>query len=55
MSFQFRLPKINDKHVFSEYFDLVISHNSYPKITLPTKLSNENGTLSDNFFCKLTY
>ncbi len=46
--------KINEKHVFSEYFDLLISHSFYPKITLPTRLSNKYGTLIDNFFCKLT-
>ncbi len=26
----------------------------YPKITVPTRLSNNHGTLIDNFFCKLT-
>ncbi len=45
---------MNDKHIFSEYFDLLISHSFYPKITLPTRPSNKHGTLIDNFFCKLT-
>ncbi len=26
----------------------------YPKIALPTRLSNKHGTLIDNFFCKLS-
>ncbi len=30
------------------------SHSFYPKITLPTRLSNKHGTSIDNFFCKLT-
>ncbi len=52
--FDIDLLKINEKHVFIEYFDLIISHSFYPKITLPTRLSNKHGTLIDNFFCKLT-
>ncbi len=43
------LLKINNKHVVSDYFD-----SFYPKITLPTRLSNNHGTLIDNIFCKLT-
>ncbi len=52
--FNIDLLKISDKHIFSEYFDLLISHSFYPKITLPTTLTNKHGTLIDNFFCKLT-
>ncbi len=52
--FKIGLLKIKDKHIFSEYFDLLISHSFYAKITLPTRLSNKHGTLIDNFFCKLT-
>ncbi len=33
---------------------MLINHNFYPKITLPTRLSNKHGTLIDNFICKLT-
>ena len=33
---------------------LVISHSFYPKIILPTRFSTYNGTLIDNFVCKLS-
>ena len=32
----------------------MISHSFYPKITLPTRLSNNRGTLIDNIYCKLS-
>ena len=48
------LLKINDKHVINEYFDMLTSQSFYPKITFPTRLTNNNGTLIDIFFCKLT-
>ncbi len=46
--------KLNENNVISEYFDMLTSNNFYPKITLPTRLTNNHGTLIDNFFCKLT-
>ncbi len=46
--------KINDKHIISEYFDKLTSYSFYPKITVPTRLTNNNGRLIDNFICKLT-
>ncbi len=33
---------------------MLTSHSFYPKITLPTRLSNNHATLIDNYFCKLT-
>ncbi len=33
---------------------MLTSHSFYPKITVPTRLTNNNGTLIDNFLCKLT-
>ncbi len=33
---------------------MLTSHSFYPKITLPTRLSNNHATLIDNLFCKLT-
>ena len=48
------LLKILEKEAFSDFFDTVISHSFYPKITLPTRFSTNNGTLIDNFFCKLS-
>ena len=33
---------------------MLTGHSFYPKITLPTRLTNNNGTLIDNILCKLT-
>ena len=52
--FNIDLLKINDKPIISEYFDLLTSHSFYPKITVPTRLTNNHGTLIDNILCKLT-
>ena len=52
--FNINLLKINEKEVFAECFDTLISYSFYPHITLPTRLSKNNGTLIDNLFCKLT-
>ncbi len=46
--FNIDLLKINDKPIISEYFDLLTSHRFYPKITVPTTLTNNHGTLIDN-------
>ncbi len=46
--FNIDLLKINDKHVISEYFDMLTSHSFYPKITVPTRMTNNNGTLIEN-------
>ena len=52
--FIINLLKINEKEVFAEFFYSLISYSFYPHITLPTRLSKNNGTIIDNFFCKLT-
>ena len=39
------LLKINDKPIISEYVDTITSHGFFPKITLPTRLSDHHGTL----------
>ncbi len=46
--FNIDLLKIADKEVLAEYFDMLTSHSFFPKITLPTRLSNKHGTLIDN-------
>ncbi len=33
---------------------MLTSNSFYPKITVPTRLTNTHGTLIDNFLCKLT-
>ncbi len=48
------LPKINEKALFSEFFDTLTENTFYNKITLPTRFINTCGTLIDNLYCKLT-
>ena len=48
------LLQINRKRIVGEFFYLHTSHNFYPQITLPTRLSTMRGTLIDNIFCKLS-
>ena len=48
------LLKINDKPMFSDYFDAITSLSFFPKITLPTRFTDTNCTLIDNFICKLS-
>ena len=40
--------KIN-KH-YCDYFDEIISHGFFPKITFPTRISDNSSTLIDNIF-----
>ena len=47
--------KINDKPMFSDYFDAITSLSFFPKITLPTRFADTNCTLIDNFICKLSH
>ena len=46
------LLKINGEAHFSEFFDTMLGHSFYPKITLPTRTSG--ATLIDNIYCKLS-
>ncbi len=48
------LLKVNEKEVISEFFDCMTGLSFFPKISLPTRFSNRNGSLIDNFFCKLS-
>ena len=52
--YNINLLKINEKLKISEYFDMLMEHSFYPKITVPTRLTNTKGTLIDNFLCKLS-
>ena len=47
------LLKINQRPIFSECYDILTANSFLPKITLPTIFTETNGTLIDNFFCKL--
>ena len=48
------LLKVNEKDVIGDFFNILTTHSVYPKITLPTRFSNQNGTLINNFFCRLS-
>ena len=52
--FNIDLLKTNERPIFSEYLDNIISHNFFPKINLPTRFSLRRGTLIDNALCKCT-
>ena len=49
------LLKVKQKPTFNQYLDTLISLNFFPKITLPTRLSNKHGTLIDNFLCTFSH
>ncbi len=40
--FNLDLLKLKEKNVFSDYFDMLTSNSFYPKITLPTRLTNNH-------------
>ena len=44
------LLKINSERHCNAYFDMIISHSFFPRITLPTRMSYESSTLIDNIF-----
>ena len=54
--FNINLLKLHQQTFFSNLFDTIKSHSSYPRIILPLILSDESGSLLDNnyLFGKLT-
>ena len=48
------LLKIKEKDFVNEYFDMIVASGFFPRITLPTRISNSGATLLDNFLCKIT-
>jgi hypothetical protein len=52
--FNIDLLKLTEKSIINEYFESVLSNGFIPKITLPTRLTRNNGTLIDNFLCKIS-
>ena len=42
------LLKIKEKDFVNEYFDMIVSSRFFPRITLPTRISNSSATLIDN-------
>ena len=53
--YNINLLKLTGEAHFSDFFEIMLGHSYYPKITLPTRLSNSSGaTIIDNTFCKLS-
>ena len=52
--FNIDLLKVNENSTSAKFFDTITAHTFFPKITLPTRFSDQNGTLIDNFLCKYT-
>ena len=48
------LLKICQRSKFTDFFDKMLSHSLYPKITFPTRISSHSCTLIDNIYCKLS-
>ena len=49
------LLKINVNPTYCDYMNSVVSQSFFPAITLPTRFSNRNCTLIDNYLCKLSH
>ena len=52
--FNVDLLKINDRLIYNNYFDTIVSNGFVPKITLPTRITSHSQTLIDNIFVKLS-
>ena len=46
--------KVNLKSKVADFFDHLVTNSFFPKISFSTCFSERNGTLIDNFFCKLS-
>ena len=49
--FNIDLLQINDKVIIKQYFENMMTLSMYPKITLPTRITDASATLIDNIFC----
>ena len=53
--YNINLLKLTGESHVADFFDMMLGHSFYPKITLPTRVNNSSGaTLIDNIFCKLS-
>ena len=53
--YNINLLKMTGEAHFSDFFEMMLGHSFYPKITFPTRLNNSSGaTLIDNIYCKLS-
>ena len=48
------LLKVEHKPIIRDYLDSLMTQGFFPKITLPTRFSDLNGTLIDNVICRLS-
>ena len=54
--YNINLLKLNSEAHYSDFFDTMLGHSFYPKISLPTRLNRSSGaTLIDNIYCKLSF
>ena len=54
--YNINLLKLNAEAHYSDFFDTMLGHSFYPKISLPTRLNRSSGaTLIDNIYCKLSF
>ena len=53
--FNIDLLKINENATLGDYFNSLVAQSCFPQITLPTRFSDRNCTIIDNFLCKLTH
>ena len=52
--FNLDLLKMNTRQKYTEYLDVMLCNGFYPKITLPTRLTERTATLIDQIYCKLS-
>ena len=52
--FNIDLLKINERNIYNDYFDVILSNGFVPKITFPTRVTANSQTLIDNILVKLS-
>ena len=53
--YNINLLKLTGEAQFSDFYEMMLGHSFYPKITLPMRLNSySDATLIDNIFCKLS-
>jgi len=52
--FNLDLLKYKENNLINKFLDSMISNSYVPKITLPTRLTNRQGSLIDNYFVKIS-
>ena len=53
-NFNINLLRCKDNNSVNDFLDNILSNGYIPKITVPTRLTQRNGTLIDNFFVKVS-